>query len=315
MEEIVFKALALTGGGIFLYQAYQLLDFCYLHCVRSSALPRYRHSPNGQSSGPWAFVTGASDGIGRGFAEELCNRGFNVILHGRNERKLDGAKAELSSQWPHRQIRTLVNDAQLNDEVAIAKIMQALEGLYITVLVNNVGGLGPVHPLFTTLQERTGKEVDALIDINARFTTQVTRVTLPTLLKNAPSLILNIGSVTAELPAAYVSIYAGTKAYITAWSRSLTAEMAAEGQDVEVLGVTVGEVENQTKKGSNFFKPTARKMAIRALDAVGCGRALVTAFWPHALQLTVLGLLPIWLQQKVLVGVSKEIKEAESKKQ
>jgi 17beta-estradiol 17-dehydrogenase / very-long-chain 3-oxoacyl-CoA reductase len=87
-----------------------------------------------------------SDGIGRGFAEEFCQRWFNVILHGRNERKLDGVKAELSRQWPERQIRTLVNDAQVCDEATIAKLVSALERLCITVLVDNVGSSGPVYP-------------------------------------------------------------------------------------------------------------------------------------------------------------------------
>ena len=82
-------------------------------------------------------------------------------------------------------------------------------------------------------------------------------------------------------------------------------EMAAEGKDVEVLGINVGAVENQTEKETSFFMPTARKTASVALDAVGCGRAFVTAFWRHALQLTALSPLPVSLQNRILVATSK----------
>jgi len=32
----------------------------------------------------WALVTGATDGIGKGFCEELATRGYNVCVFGRN---------------------------------------------------------------------------------------------------------------------------------------------------------------------------------------------------------------------------------------
>lgn len=45
------------------------------------------------------------------------------------------------------------------------------------------------------LENHTATEVDALISINIRFTTQLTRTLLPTLRCHEPSLIMNIGSI------------------------------------------------------------------------------------------------------------------------
>lgn len=37
----------------------------------------------------WAVVTGATDGIGRGFCDELAKKGFNVCLISRSKEKLE----------------------------------------------------------------------------------------------------------------------------------------------------------------------------------------------------------------------------------
>ena len=43
---------------------------------------------------PWTIVTGGSNGIGRGYVEELLYRGFNVIVHARSEEKVTKLQAE-----------------------------------------------------------------------------------------------------------------------------------------------------------------------------------------------------------------------------
>jgi len=51
-------------------------------------------SPNKQPA--WALVTGSSGGIGEALAHELaCVYGFNVIIHGRNEGKLEKVREEI----------------------------------------------------------------------------------------------------------------------------------------------------------------------------------------------------------------------------
>ena len=39
--------------------------------------------------GGWALVTGASDGLGKCYAEEFAKMGFNIVLVGRNFDKLN----------------------------------------------------------------------------------------------------------------------------------------------------------------------------------------------------------------------------------
>jgi 17beta-estradiol 17-dehydrogenase / very-long-chain 3-oxoacyl-CoA reductase len=167
-----------------------------------------------------------------------------VILHGRNPTKLEGVKSALLKQWPNRQIRFVVLDVadSARDYAAVERIASELkaDGIKISVLINNVGGAGGVAKTWLPLHLREGKEIDILIDVNATFTSQLTRALLPQLFESKPALIINIGSVTGELPSPYLTPYAGSKAYIAAWSRGLRAELLCEKKDVEVLHINVG---------------------------------------------------------------------------
>lgn len=237
---VVTTTFAALGGIWAAYKLKSLLDFSYLHFLHRSSLDRYKasksHDPTTEA---WALVTGASDGIGRGFSEELLARGFNVILHGRNEKKLNDVKSELSKQWPDRQIRIFVFDAT-GDIRELELAVQQLAGLNIQVLINNIGA--GQRPFWVPLAENTAKRIGLSVDVDARFPTEITRILLPELVKNSPSLIINIGSLASESPVPYASVLSGTKAYNKAWSRSLGLEMMAEGHEIEVLHILVGMV-------------------------------------------------------------------------
>ena len=296
--------------------AYKLYRFGAAQ-LSSSSIPRYLHDTPEKPS--WALVTSASDGIGFGFAEELATHDFNVILHGRNPAKLDNRIVGLQKRFPERSFRKFVASPQ-DGTGEWSKLVDELpatlkaDNINLTVLVNNVGGSGRVQPSYVPLQARSATDVTDLIDLNASFPAQITRVLLPILLQNQPSLIVNVGSVTAALPAPYLSIYGASKAFDMAFSRSLRAEMRAEGHDVEVLAINVGSVQNSGRQGvpETLFTPSSRNMAKAALNVVGCGHESVTGYWPHALQVWAYGLLPESVAEALVISLSKKEQARES---
>jgi 17beta-estradiol 17-dehydrogenase / very-long-chain 3-oxoacyl-CoA reductase len=133
------KPLAAVGGVWASYQLYRLANFTWYHFLRPNAMNKYKEGVIGS---PWAIVTGASDGIGLGFAQELASQGFNVILHGRNAQKLQSVSDTLHAQFPGRKFKILVLDA-IQDAGDVDKIQAALaqfKDLEVKVLINNVGG-------------------------------------------------------------------------------------------------------------------------------------------------------------------------------
>lgn len=238
-------------------------------------------------------MTGASDGIGHAFAQALCSKGFNVLLHGRNPEKLAGIKAELEKQYPNVRVQAVIADA-FDYNADLDKIVSTCEALpgKLTVLVNNVGGV-PLEPEYGSFSEINKDFMDNLINLNARFPAQLTRALTPLLASNSPSLIMNMTSLTAMRGLPYFTTYSATKSFNYNFSQGLKTEMMAEGHDVEVLGIIVGNVmSGRNKDHIAGFTCTSRQLANEALQRVGCGEANVWGWYRHALQWRLMSMVP-----------------------
>ncbi|KAG8631444.1 hypothetical protein KVT40_000584 [Elsinoe batatas] len=253
------------------------------HLLRSS-LPKYQHS---RPYSTWALITGASDGIGLGFTHALLSKGFNVLLHGRNEAKISALVSTLHTQYPDAQIKTILADASTFSPADIERIRTTA----------------------STLPEMDHETIDTIISMNLRFPVHLTRSLLPILQSHQPSLILNVGSGAGEVGIPWLSTYCGAKAFNLRWSQALAAEMVAEGHDgVEVLGILVGNVMSGSNKiGDEFFTCDSRTMAERALGKVGWGGER-WGWWRHGVQFTLVGMVPEWVRVKGMAGMMRERK-------
>ena len=289
------------------YITLRFLRFIHLY-TRPSSVKRYLYGGN-----PWALVTGASDGIGLAIAEDLATNGFNVILHGRNSEKLETTKTRLEGEHKNVQFKSIVLNASSATSQQIEEAVASLDGLNLTVLVNNVGGATKVQPL----EKNTADELDFVMNVNARFPAQLTKALLPKLARpQGPTLIMNIGSV-ADLGVPYATVYGASKAFNMSMSSCLAVEVKAEAKNIEVLGIPVGRVTDvgHNKEDSSFFTPTARTMARACVDRVGCGRYIVVGYIGHAIQKFVVDLSPWIVFEMLVVPTMKDRKENEERKQ
>jgi len=268
--------------------------------------PRFdKYVSNDETDQSWALVTGASDGIGRAFAFELCSRGVNVIIHGRNEEKLLKMKKELLDKHPTRLVEIAVIDAAVYDnDAALTSLVETCKSLAkgrLRILVNNVGG---ANNLFggTTLRalgDTSISQVDTLINVNVRFPTRLTTGLLPlfTASDHPPSLIINIGSIAGVATVPYTVVYGGCKSFNLSFSKSLAAELKALGHDkqVEVLGIIVGSVDTAgapMTEGEEPITVTPQQMVRGALKCVGYGKRLAFSNWQHSLTMRLVSILP-----------------------
>jgi short-subunit dehydrogenase len=175
-----------------------------------------------------ALVTGASRGIGAGYADRLAKRGYDVILVGRSEAPLKALTASLASV-SGRHITAIVAD--LNSKIDLAKVETKLrEDSSITMLVNNAG-TASVAPLLNADIEK----MEEMIVLNSIALTRLTYAAVPAFVKRSAGTIINVGSVVGISPEALNGVYGATKAYVLAFSHSLQHELADKGIRVQAV--------------------------------------------------------------------------------
>jgi len=281
-----YYLLLAIGSATVLVCAYRAVAFARFR-LRPSSLDKYL------SSGAYAVVTGATDGIGKAVAMELAGRGFNIVLHGRNNEKLQTVKGEIENAHSGRRVVTIVHDAGANSRLDIS----AIKSFPIRVLVNNVGGAEP-----KSLAQSSNAQIEATINLNTLFSTHLTCDLLPHLLR--PALILNVSSYVSVFPPPYLAAYAGAKAFVTAFSNSLSREV----ESVETILLITGSVHSAgNKKPVAFLRPDSTTYAKSILSVVGCGKLSVFPYWPHAIQAYVFSLMP----RRLLERAMKRAMEAE----
>lgn len=175
------------------------------------------------------FITGASSGFGRAFAEHAIARGHNVVATARQTATLqDIAAAAPDRVLPLALDVTQAGEAQAAIDAAIARFGR------IDVLINNAG-----YGVVGAFEETSDTELRAIMETNFFGAMHVTRAALPILRAQKSGAIFNISSLGGQLSFAGFSAYSATKFAIEGVSEALAQEMAPFG--VKVLIVEPGQ--------------------------------------------------------------------------
>lgn len=183
------------------------------------------------------LVTGASSGIGEGFAHEFAKRGSKLILASRRQELLADVAATLRAQYD---IAVHVVAVDLAKPDGVEQLVEAVraQGLDVDVLVNNAG-FG-THGLFAELPaEREHEE----IMLNVAAPVKLTRLLLPAMVARQRGLIINVASAGAFEPTPYMATYSATKSFMLTFTESLAIEQ--HGTGVNVLAVCPGPTDTE----------------------------------------------------------------------
>jgi NAD(P)-dependent dehydrogenase (short-subunit alcohol dehydrogenase family) len=178
---------------------------------------------------PTALVTGASRGLGRALATTLSERGWRLVLDGRDTARLIAAAASL----PHPELVTAVPG-----DVADPQHRAALAGAVgprLDLLVNNASDLGP-SPL-PPLAELDADEFRRVLTVNAVAPLALVQAVLPAL-RSARGTVVNISSDAAVEAYAGWGGYGASKAALD----QLTAVLAVEHPELRVYAVDPGDM-------------------------------------------------------------------------
>jgi NAD(P)-dependent dehydrogenase (short-subunit alcohol dehydrogenase family) len=169
-----------------------------------------------------ALVTGGSSGIGLAIARALREDGYELTLASRTQEKVEAAAAELGAE-------AVAADVSNEDDCERLVAAHATRHGRLDVLVNSAG-VGIAAPLEST----TAKQWDLQLGVNLRGTFLVTRAALP-LLKQSRGYVINLSSIAGTGASPGLGAYGASKAAVSALTRTLNAELAADGIRVTAL--------------------------------------------------------------------------------
>jgi short-subunit dehydrogenase len=183
-------------------------------------------SPVDQQSvkGKTFVVTGASSGFGRGVATRLASLGGNVVLAARRTELLKEVAAEASAAGG----TPLVVTTDVSKPDDMRKLANAAVARFgrIDVWINNagVGAIGPFENIPLDDHAR-------VIDVNLNGVIYGSHIALRQFRAQGFGTLVNIGSVESEVPLAYQTSYAASKAAVLSLGRSLNEEIRLSGAD------------------------------------------------------------------------------------
>jgi len=192
----------------------------------------------------WAVITGASDGIGKGFAQVLAKSGFKIILIARNPKKLEGVKEEILKASPNSEVKIVIADFKKSLEPGFYdKIYNQIKNLDISILINNVGvgNTGFFHKI-------DNEKINDIMSVNIFPQYFMTKKLIHILLnrlqasKNLRSAIVNVSSINGTRAFPYVCMYSSSKAYNDMFSRCLNVEFKNR---IDILSLRPGYVTSQ----------------------------------------------------------------------
>ncbi|GAB4215838.1 MAG: SDR family NAD(P)-dependent oxidoreductase [Roseiflexaceae bacterium] len=179
--------------------------------------------------GKTALITGASSGIGEGFARELARRGMHLILVARSAGRLQQLADELSSR--HR-VQVTVLPFDLGQERAGERVYEAVaqRGLRVDLLVNNAG-FG-THGRFEELDPARDHQQ---VMVNVTAVVDLTHAFVPDMLARGSGAVINVASTVSYQPTPYMAVYGASKAFVTSFSAALAEEYRGRGLRVLAL--------------------------------------------------------------------------------
>ena len=189
------------------------------------------------------LVTGASQGLGKQFAELLCAKGARVALAARQVAKIISLKEELEAKGgiAYAVEMDVLDQQSINDCVEVVEH----ELGSIDVLINNAGVA--INKFFLDVTE---EEYDSVLGTNLKGCFFCAQAVAKKMANRKSGSIINVSSVLGARPIGTLTTYCASKAGLNQLTATMALELARSG--VRVNAIAPGYIE--TPMNSDFFK-------------------------------------------------------------
>ncbi len=209
----------------------------------------------------YAFITGATSGIGLATAKALAAQKYDLVLAARNQEKLSEIQSAIEKETG---VHVTVCPLDVRDNAAIQAVVSETLAKFgaPAVLVNDAGLARGLEPYGETVEE----DIMQMIDTNIKGLFLVTRAFLPAMLKENSSHIVNLGSTAGLYAYAGAAVYCATKAAVKTFSDGVRIDVI--DSDIKVTTIQPGIVETPFSE-VRFHGDTKRAAAVyEGIDAL-----------------------------------------------
>ncbi|WP_339726158.1 SDR family NAD(P)-dependent oxidoreductase [uncultured Paraglaciecola sp.] len=214
-----------------------------------------------------ALITGASEGIGRSFAEIYAKNGHDLVLVARNQIKLEEFAQQLQAKYA---IHVDVFAADLIPVDAAKNLFTAisLKDIKIDILVNNAGMMQ-----VEKLSLSDPLQLNNLLQLNIQSLVNMTQQFVKPMLARGQGKIVNVGSIASFMPTPNFAAYGASKAFVLSFSEGIAEEFRGTGVTVTCVcpGMTetkmLSHADGLEKFIPKFLKADPMELAAQAYKA------------------------------------------------
>ena len=230
-------------------------------------------------TGRVVLITGASRGIGAASARRLAAAGALVLLVARSAADLERVRTDVDDSGGEAH----VYPADLTDREQVTALLKRLseEHDHVDVVVSNAG-----KSIRRSIADSYDRFHDAqrTVDVNYLGPVQLLLGLLPAMRARRSGHVVNVSSVSADMPAPYWAAYTGSKSAFEAWLRCVAPELRADG--VATTSIHFPLVHTEMSAPIPLYRSLPGMTADEAADAVCRAVAyrprLMSPWWSRA---------------------------------
>jgi len=179
-------------------------------------------------NGKWAFVTGASRGVGTHIATALADLGCNVVLHSRCKEHT----ASLAANLKEKGVSVIVVAAELDDQNQVDAMLNDIlaQVPQIDILINNAAIMAPYRP---NPWQTTAEDYRTSFEVNVISLARICNRLVPLMLERKWGRVVNLTSGIVNQP--QLTAYAVSKAAVDKYVRDFAPSLSGSGVMMNLL--------------------------------------------------------------------------------
>jgi 3-hydroxy acid dehydrogenase / malonic semialdehyde reductase len=185
-----------------------------------------------------ALITGATAGIGKATAAIFAKNGYDLIITGRRDARLEALGGQLEKEY---KVRVCKLNFDVRKLAEVKKSISQLPAAFkeIDILVNNAG----LASGLSTIQDGDIEDWEKMIDTNIKGLLYVTKEVASLMIARKKGHIINVGSVAGKEVYANGNVYCATKHAVDALNKAMRIDLLPH--NIKVSGIHPGMVETE----------------------------------------------------------------------